>query len=155
MQSCLVPIHFSRKDKHYVITIENCSDMDLYIVHELDHHDWIADDSTAVYGGFVETAVIKAHSTDSEMYHMHTEHDLGGQSWDTIFNWDGHDHRFIAVDPEDVRKITEGKECVPALTSYSITLDDLNRLEWRITFPPDERMQSLAQRSGKTDPRYR
>lgn len=80
MQSCLVPIHFSRKDKHYVITIENCSDMDLYIVHELDHHDWIADDSTAVYGGFVETAVIKAqrhlagNTVRSETFCKDTKH---------------------------------------------------------------------------------
>lgn len=155
LHSCLVPIDFDRSDKHYIITIENNSDMDLFIFSELDHQDWAPDDSVWLSGEFYDESVIKAHSVDKEMFHMHTEHNLGGQSWDSQLDWEGHSYRIIAIDPEDARKGFGTQDNVPVLLSYEITLDAMDKLGWKVSFPLTRDSEVMRHWSAKEDPRFK
>lgn len=116
---------------HVEIPFFNNSDQDVYIVRSFNYPDTTDCDYYSMYHG---SSLIKRGEKNYEALFMNTY-------WEDFFSRVGDTLMIFVLDPNSVIAHKEPQETV--LGRYDVSLEDLERNNWMLCYPPNENMKSI------------
>ncbi len=149
ISTTMISCEDKREGQHWVITLNNESDYNLLVKLKNGAYGTLPSELDTVNTNYPRDMLhcyVESHSTNTRVLKL----DEWG-TYEEFFNYVSHIHVFIyrecdLLDYESFSKLSSRKQdeyLTKQCVRYDLSLEDLNQLNWSISFPPDDRMKGI------------
>ena len=128
----------TKRPEHYYLTIRNMSDKTIMI----GLSDMYPIDSIVVLWRADEAEYLRPNSDQS---YTKTNYEEGISTWYSFFNWEFQGYMSITLVDSNHNSTSRWKveDYSDVLVRYDLKREDMERLHWRISYPPTEAMKDV------------
>lgn len=131
---CLSCIH-ENEYSHHTITFYNYSDKEIYVVQSDRDYPDTASLQRYAFWNQPQTYKVVSHGTNTDAFWRRSSYESSFKTWqDTLM---------VLVFDAEILEINKIADDGAVLQRYDLSLQDLQRLNWTLSYPPTESMKDI------------